>query len=403
MPANADKPRGEKARVRRRVKKAPTKSEVEAITTEHAGRRTAMARAGKLASALTVRHADVTAFLRQFIMLIESGTPILKGLKSLAERGERATRGMLSQIARDVEAGNPLWQAFQRHPHSFDDVFVNLIKASEASGTLVTVLRRVVVYRERRELLRKRLRGGMFYPVILLLACFAVVLFISKFVMPEFEEMFAKFGQTELPAITRVFMGVTNFIGRWWWACVLALLGVVALYKLWWTRDPLRRLGADRMKLRLPIIGPILRKSAIVEMTQILSLLLRGGLSMMQTLELVRNTIHNRAVAQVIQRVSNSVERGEGIEAPLRRAPAHVIPSVVTDMLVTGEESGRLDSIAEQIADTYEEEVNIAIGTLGEALQPVLTVFLGVLVVLLMLAVFVPMIGMLDTLGAAGV
>lgn len=401
MPANANVPEERKAAVRRRVKPgARPKGEAGPRKGGPSGRSGGV---GRYVSAFTVRQSDVTAFLRQFIMLIESGTPILKSLKSLAERGERATRVMVSQIARDVEGGSQLYQAFQRQSRSFDDVFVSLIKASEASGTLVTVLRRVVAYRERRELLRKRVRGGMFYPCILLLACFGVVLFISKFVMPEFEDVFKKLSTGPLPVLTRTFMGFTDFVSKWWWACVLVVIGLVILYKAWWVRDPRRRLDADRLKLRLPILGPILRKNAIVEMTRLWSLLLRSGLPMMQTLQLVRNTIHNRAVAQIVQHLSDSVERGEGLEAPLRAAPAYIVPSVVTDMLLTGEESGRLDGIAEQIADTYEEEVDIAISTLGEALQPVLTVFIGVLVVLVMLAVFIPLISMIDTLGSQGV
>jgi len=172
-------------------------------------------------------------------------------------------------------------------------------------------------------------------------------------------------------------------------------------YKYWYVRNPLRRLAADRAKLRIPIVGPILRKNAVVEMSRTLALLLRSGLSMMATLELVRNAIHNRAVAETLQSMRDSVERGGGLEAPLRAA-SDIIPPVVADMFVTGEESGRLDTIAEQVADTYEEEVNIAISTIGDALQPILTVFIGVLVILLMLAVFVPLITMIDQLGAGG-
>jgi len=362
-----------------------------------------MAQRPKPTGVSSVRQNEVTVFLRQFIMLVESGTPILKSLKALAERGERSgMRNLIGDIAQSVESGSPLWQAFERHPRHFDTVFVNLIKASEASGTLTTVLQRVATYRERRELLKKRIRGGMFYPVVLLLACFGVILFISKFVMPEFQDMFAKFGQAELPGLTRGFMATTDFINHWWWLCVLVVIGGVCLYRYWWMAAPTRRLATDRFKLKMPILGPILRKNAIVEMTQLFSLLLRSGLSMMVTLDLVRNAIHNRAMAEVIQKVRDSVERGEGIEPPLRAASG-IVPSVVTDMMVTGEESGRLDSITDQIATTYEEEVDIAIGTLGEALQPVLTVLIGVLVVLLMLSVFVPMISMLDTLGSVGV
>lgn len=355
---------------------------------------------GRLAGG-AIRHSDITMFLRQLIMLLEAGTPILKSLRALSERGEKAAlRLLVTDIAQYVEMGNTLWQAFERHPRYFDVVFVNLIKASEASGTLVTVLQRVVSYRDRREMLRKRVRGAMFYPVILLVACFGAILFIARVVVPEFEDMFSKL-DVAMPAMTRYFMGAAKVAGTFWWVAILAVVAAGAAYKYWYVRNPLRRLAADRFKLSIPIIGPILRKNAIVEMSRTLALLLRSGLSMMATLELVRNAIHNRAVAETLQSMRDSVERGGGLEAPLRAA-SDIIPPVVTDMFVTGEESGRLDAIAEQIADTYEEEVNIAISTIGDALQPILTVFIGVLVILLMLAVFVPLITMIDQLGASG-
>jgi type IV pilus assembly protein PilC len=360
---------------------------------------TTISQRARLSTLGGIRSADVTVFLRQLIMLLDAGTPILKSLKSLSERGEKmAVRALVSDIAQYVEMGNPLWQAFERHPRYFDTVFVSLIKASEASGTLTTVLQRTVKYRERREILRKRVRGAMFYPVILLFACCAAVLFICWVVLPEFEAMFSKFN-VQLPTLTVYFMRVAHIIGAYWWIGVLVVAGLVALYKLWYVQNPVRRLAADRMKLRMPIVGVILRKNAIVEMTRTLALLLKSGLSMMSTLDLVRNAIHNRAVAQSLQYMRDSVERGGGLEQPLRQS-SDVIPPVVADMLVTGEESGRLDSIAEQIADTYEEEVNISLSTLGEALQPILTIFLGAVVVLVMLAVFIPLVNMINSLGA---
>jgi type IV pilus assembly protein PilC len=240
----------------------------------------------------------------------------------------------------------------------------------------------------------------MFYPVILLLACAGAVMFIARVVVPEFEQMFAKFDVT-LPAMTRYFMGTAKFIGFYWWVAVVVIAALILAYKLWYVRNPLRRLSADRFKLRVPVLGTIVKKNAIVEFTRTMSLLLKSGLSMMATLDLARNAIHNRAVAQTLQTMRDSVERGGGLEAPLRQS-ADVIPPVVADMIVTGEESGRLDSISEQIANTYEEEVNISIATLGDALQPILTVFIGVLVILLMLSVFLPLVDMINTMSAGG-
>ncbi|MCX5772216.1 MAG: type II secretion system F family protein, partial [Candidatus Hydrogenedentes bacterium] len=368
MATNADKPGGGMKRVRRAAQRpAAVEPAEEAVVVRPEPVATTVSIRPRPASTGSVRNADITAFLRQLIMMIDAGTPLLRSLKTLSERGEKASvRALIADMTDYVEMGNPLWQAFERHPRHFDTVFVNLIKASEASGTLAPVVQRIVQYRERRELLRKRVRGAMFYPFILVFACFAVVMFIAMVVVPQFEDFFAKF-DVQVPTLSRIFMGAANAVALFWWLPVLIVIGLVIVYKLWYVQNPLRRITADRIKLGIPIIGPILIKNSIVEFSRTLSLLLKSGLSMMSTLELVRNAIHNRAFAQTLQSMRDSVERGGGLEQPLREASA-IIPPVVTDMLVTGEESGRLDIIAEQIANTYEEEVNISIATLGEAL-----------------------------------
>jgi len=347
----------------------------------------------------SVRSGDITVFLRQLIMMLEAGTPLLRSLKTLAERSQKAAvRALVGDIAAYVEMGNPLWQAFERHPKYFDTVFVNLIKASEASGTLSTVLLRTANYRERRALLISRVRAGMLYPAILVFVCFGVLLFISKMIIPEFENLFSKF-DVEIGGWTRFFMGASRAFGDYWWVGVLAIVALVLAYKLWYVQHPLRRLVADRVKLKLPIVGPILLKNAVVEFTRTLAMLLKSGLSMMASLELCRNAIRNRAFANTLQGMRDSVEQGRGLEDPMRAA-ADIIPPVVTDMVVTGEETGRLDGVAEQIADTYEEEVNIAVVSLGDALQPILTLILGVIVGLVILSVGIPLISMIEQLGA---
>ncbi len=351
----------------------------------------------------TVRAKYINDFLRQLIMLLDAGTSLLKSLTILSERSEqRALRELVVDITRYVESGNALWQAFERHPHEFDPVFVNLIRAGEASGTVTTVLRRVVKYREGREMMSRRLAGAMWYPAILVLVCGLVLLLIAKVVIPEFEELFARLGHP-LPWYTTAFIDFVKFVSSAYFVVpvIVALIALYGLYRIW-VRSPLNRLRADRCKLMIPVVGKsILRKSAVVQFTRSLSLLLRSGISMMVTLDLVRGAIQNQAMAQVMQRIRDSVERGEGIEQPLRDAKS-IVPAVVTDMLVTGEESGQLEQIAEHVADTYEEEVNIAIGTLGELLQPILTIVIGVMVMILFAALFVPMISMLDGLMAAG-
>jgi type IV pilus assembly protein PilC len=386
-------------------KKPAERTERSRAKTEAAGKDSIAKRPPRSSSFLAGRPKarDVNNFLRQLIMLMDAGTPILKSLKTCAQRSEKAViRNMVADIAEHVENGNALWQGFERHPHEFDTVFINLIKASEASGTLGAVLKRQVDYRERREMLARKLRGAMAYPVVLLIFCVGVLLLISKFVIPEFEKTFLKLGDGELPAVTSFFFGFINFITSL--SFVLSVVGVlVALFLAYkfLVLNPVNRIIADRIKLSIPYLGKnIIKKRAIVEFCWTLSMMLRAGISMMVTLDLVRSAITNRAFANTLNGVRDSVERGEGIEAPLR-ASAHIVPPVVTDMLVTGEDSGQLDDIAEHLAKTYEEEVDIAISSLGDLLLPIMVVLIGLIVLTLFVALFLPLIAALEQLQSA--
>ena len=403
MATNAENTGGGPKRLKRSTKKRAT-SVTDAAAEDDIVVRTSDSYSGGLINTLTrrsVRYNDVTRFLRQFILLIEAGTPILRALKTLAQRGKRAElRGLIADIAQYVEGGNPLWQCFDRHPRYFSEVEVNLIRASEASGTLVTVLRRMTEYREARDMLRRRVRGAMIYPVILLVACVGVLLLLTNFVVPEFESMFIR-QNLEIPEITRLFLLGSDWFRLWWWTPVACVFLLMLLYRGWYVRNELRRLRADRLKLSIPILGSIIHKNAIVELTRTMGLLLRSGLSMMATLELTRKAINNRAVAESLQAVRDSVEQGGGLEPPLRAA-APVIPDEVTDMFVTGEESGRVDQVAEQIAEAYDEQVKIAVMGLGEALQPLFTVIVGGAVLLLFVALFWPIVSMIEQIASSG-
>lgn len=349
-----------------------------------------------------VSERRVIDFLRQLIMLLRAGTPILRSLQTLSKRTSSAsTRALISDITQYVEAGNPLWQAFDRHNRYFDRVFVNLIKASEASGTLVTVLGRVVTYRSERAMMKKRVIGAMIYPFVLLVACVGVMLLITKFVIPEFKDIFDKANIPTPPLTTTIFQ-VSDFVGAWWWLPFPVVLLLFIAYRVGVSNSPLLRRLADSVKIRIPIVGPIIHKSALVEMTRTLALLIRSGVPMMASLELTRSAITNRRVADCLQGVRDSIERGGGMEAPLRKS-APAIPHVMTDMIVTGEESGKVDEICEQIADIYEEEVEIMTRSVGEALQPIFTIIVGVGVMILFVALFLPLITSLDSLSGSGV
>ena len=355
-------------------------------------------------TALRVRRRDVTAFLRQLIMMIEAGTPILKALKTLSTRGGRAgIRGMVAGMTEYVESGNPLWQAFAREDRNFSSVDVSLIKASEASGTLTTVLTRIVSYREQHERMERRVRGAMIYPSVVGFACFAAVVLIAKFVIPEFEGIFKTF-DIEITGYSKTMIGIYKFVADWWWLMIIVVAVLYAVNRAFLMSSPLHRIRMDRLMLRLPVVGSLQQRWAIADFMRTFSLMMKSGLSMMSTLDLCRDSIRNRAYSDAIQEMRDSVERGEGLEQPLRTAERKgLLPPVVTDMLLTGEDTGTLDTISSHIADTYEEEVTMAVATIGEAVQPIITIFMGAVVLTLAVGLFGPLVQMIEKISAAGV
>ena len=349
----------------------------------------------------SVRNKDITAFLRQLVMMLEAGTPILKALKSLSRRGERkGVRSMVGGICEYVEAGNPLWQAFARESKHFPAVDVNLIKASEASGTLTAVLKRIADYREQRERLTKYVQVAMIYPSILVAVCLGLIIVLATFVIPAFEEIFATM-DVEFGAFTIFVMAASKFVSATWWFFVLVAIGLFLLYEFWWIRNPLRKLTSDQIKLRLPIFGGIVRRTVIADFTRTFAMLLRSGISMMATLDLCKNSVGNRAYIGVIQDMRDSIESGEGLEAPLRSAEkSKYLPGIVVDMLLTGEESGSMEQVADQIADTYEDEVEIAVNGLKEAITPIFVVLMGFIVGSIVIAMFLPLIAMINNISS---
>lgn len=353
----------------------------------------------------TVRHKDITVFLRQLIMMLDAGMPILKALKGLSNRGEhKGIRNLVTGIAEYVEAGNPLWQAFAREGKHFPSVYVNLIKAAEASGSLVTVLRRLVTYREKRELLRRQMMNALIYPLSIAFIAYVIVWLLSTFLIPEFRDMFAAF---DVPpsGFTQFVLSATEMVGGFTSIIVVfsVVIGIWLGYTQVWVRNPVRRAIADEIKFRLPIIGPLTRAGIVAEFTRTFAMLQRSGVLMMSTLELCRSSISNRAFAGAIQDMRDSVERGDGLEGPLRDAEKKgLLPGVVVDMLVTGEETGSMDTIADQIADIYEDEVELLVSGLKEAVQPILVVGIGIVVGGIVIAMFLPLVSLVEGLSGGG-
>jgi len=347
-----------------------------------------------------IRSREITAFLRQLLMLVETGTPISKGLRTLSQRtASPSLHVMTGDVCDYVEAGNPLWQALERFPKYFSPVFVNLMKAGEASGTVPTVLRRLIEYRERSESTRRKVKTAFIYPTIVIAAAVGLVFVMSKFVIPAFTKMFEEVG-LEPPTLTRVVMGIAHIIGAYWLLWLILIIALYFVYKVY-AGTAAGRLVVDRLKLKIPGVGRILTSATIAEFTRTFALLLRSGVSILVTLDLTKDAMQNRAFGNSLRAVRDSVERGEGLEAPLREND--LIPAIVADMLVTGEESGTLDDISEKIADIYQEDLDIAVETLSGLIEPVMAIVLGVIVLILVLSLFLPYVSMFDQIAGSGI
>ncbi len=348
-----------------------------------------------------VRRRDVTVLLRQLIMMLESGTPILKGLKTLAHRSEqKGVRQLVAGIAEYVEAGNPLWQAFAREARYFPQVEVNLIKAAEASGTLPVVLRRIVEFREQRDRQEKRVQVALIYPSFLVVVAVGLVIILSIFVIPAFRDIFESM-DVKLNSYSQFIMNAADAVRAYWFPFVIVVILLILAYNFWWVRSPVRQLQADKVKLRIPVLGSILRRRVVSQFLRTFAMLIRSGVSMMATLDLCKNSVANRAYVGVIQDMRDSVERGEGLEGPLRDAERQgYLSGVVVDMMLTGEETGSLERVSDQVASSYEEEIEIAVDGLTETITPAFVVIMGFIVGSIVLGMFLPLITMIESISS---
>jgi len=335
---------------------------------------------------------SVTSFLRQLVMLLEAGVTLLKAIRTLSERTSNKTLGsVLKDVADRIESGNTLWQSLSHHPDVFDHLFVSIMRAGESSGTLTEIITRLSDYREKKALLRSQVKSALAYPFVILLASVAVLLLYFIFVVPEFESMFVKF-EIELPAITRFALAFTHIVLGFWWLWLLLIIGIVVAVMMF-AQTSGGRMLIDRLKLRMPIFGTVITKKVVADFAHTFATLLAAGISILETLDLTKEAVGNVAFASDLQQVRESIERGEGLEKPLRRSK--VVPPIVTDMLATGEESGSLDRISLQMADIYEREVENAVNSLKSLIEPVMILGLGLVVLFLTLSFFWPYISMI--------
>jgi type IV pilus assembly protein PilC len=336
-------------------------------------------------------------FTRQLATLIDSGLPLLRSLTVLAKQ-ERDTvlKNTINKLADGLQGGNTFSDALALHPRIFNDLYVNMVKAGEVGGVLELVLNRLAEFQEKAAKIKNKVVAAMVYPVIVITLATAIMAFLLVFIVPKFEMVFHEMlGNKPLPAVTTFVINVSNMLQNHWLVVIGALVAIVAGYRFTNGIKP-GRYVIDRCKLHLPMFGNLNRKTAISRFTRTLGTLVTSGVPILQALNITRDTAGNMVIARSISQVHDSVKEGESIVQPLEASGT--FPPMVISMIDVGEETGKLPEMLLKIADVYDDEVDNAVAGLTAALEPLMIVFLAVIVGTIVLALFMPLIAIIQGL-----
>ena len=336
---------------------------------------------------------DVVIFTRQFATMINAGLPLVQSLSILAQQTENKTlKEVTKQVVYDVEAGNTLADALSKHPRAFPDLYVNMVAAGEAGGILDTILLRLATFLEKNDALLRKVKGAMVYPAVIISVAVIAVAVLLIFVIPTFSSMFASVNMT-LPLPTRVVIGASQFLLRYWYLMIgVIVVGGFALRSYYAT--PAGKKTIDGALLRAPVLGDLLRKSAVSRFTRTLGTLISSGVSILDGLEITAKTAGNRVIHDAIMQSRQSIAGGETIAGPLQTSG--VFPPMVISMISVGEQTGGLDEMLAKIADFYDAEVDVAVSALLSLMEPVMIVVLGVIVGGMVVAMYLPIFDMVN-------
>jgi len=343
-----------------------------------------------------VKHKQLTQFTQQLSVLMDAGLPIVRSLKILGNQQKPGLlKNIVIEVSEDVETGSSFSEALAKHPKTFDKLYVNMVKAGEAGGVLDVILQRLAGFMERMEALKRKIIGASIYPAVVITIAVAVVLAIMTFIVPKFEEVFKQV-KVPMPGLTLMLMSISNVIKEYWWAIVAFPFVMMFVLKAW-GRTKGGRLTIDRIKLNAPLVGPIMKKSVISRFCRTLGTLLQSGVPILEALAIVKNATGNEVVSNAIGTVHDSIREGESIAEPL--AACGVFDDIVINMIDVGEETGELDKMLLKIADNYDAEVDAAVSALMSVMEPILIVGLGFTVGFIVVALFLPLISLLEGIG----
>ncbi|MCK4658673.1 MAG: type II secretion system F family protein [Phycisphaerae bacterium] len=345
-----------------------------------------------------VGQKTVVQFTRQLSTLQDAGLPILRSLQILHEQQKPGLmRNILHDVADDVEGGATLSEAFAKHPKGFNRLYVNMVAAGETGGVLDVILQRLAEFMEKSQRLKRKVTGAMVYPICVISFAVGIVAGIMIVVVPKFEEIFRDFGTT-LPSVTKMLIGVANWFVKasppGWAVLLVSPIALVLVLKLV-RQSKGGRYVADAASLKIPVLGQILEKTSVARFTRTLGTLINAGVPILEAINITKDTSGNEVYARALGSVHDAIREGDSFANPLRSSK--VCDSIVVNMIDVGEETGDLDKMLMKVADNYDEEVDILVGSLVSLLEPILVVCLGTLVGFIVVALFLPLVSLIES------
>ncbi|HTH94158.1 MAG TPA: type II secretion system F family protein [Rhodocyclaceae bacterium] len=342
----------------------------------------------KMGGGGSIKDQDIAVFTRQLATMMKAGVPLLQSFDIVGKGASNAAVSkLLLDIKTEVETGSSLNAAFRKHPLYFDALYCNLVGAGEQAGILETLLDRLATYKEKILAIKKKIKGALFYPIAIIVVAFIVTAIIMIFVIPQFKEVFQSFG-ADLPAPTLFFIALSDAFVAWWWAIFGGIgLAIFGFFYAWKRSKPMQ-IAMDKLFLRLPVFGAVIRKATIARWTRTLSTMFAAGVPLVDALDSVAGAAGNHVYYTATRRIQGDVSSGSSLTVSMQNA--EVFPNMVLQMVAIGEESGSLDSMLGKVADFYENEVDEAVAALSSLMEPMIMVFLGVVIGGMVISMYLP-------------
>jgi len=340
---------------------------------------------------------DISFFSRQMATMMKSGVPIVSALEIIGS-GHKNPRmkKMVDSIRTDIEGGSSLYEAISKHPVQFDELYRNLVRAGEGAGVLETVLDTVATYKENIEALKGKIKKALFYPIMVIAVALIVSAILLVFVVPQFEDVFKSFG-ADLPFFTQLIVAASRFMVAWWWLILMIVIGAIVGFVMAYKRSPSMQHGMDRFILKVPVIGQIMHNSSIARFARTTAVTFKAGVPLVEALGIVAGATGNKVYEEAVLRMRDDVSVGYPVNMAMKQV--NLFPHMVVQMTSIGEEAGALDSMLFKVAEYFEQEVNNAVDALSSLLEPMIMVFIGVVVGGMVIGMYLPIFKLASVVG----